>query len=361
MFLKFREKMKKFITQIDFSIICYVFFLLILSLITILRLSFRLSLLTHKSSEFFYFYKHLFAVLLSLCLMFSFTFIKRDKIKKIGLILFIIFFLLTCATLVMGKKVNGVRRWLFGTSLQPSEFLKSFIIFPIAKFLHKSSYKKVILVMILSVGACLLQPDLGMSFLILAIVACLIWIKGEFFQKYINTFLGMLGLGIASGGFLAWYAIDRLKVFFGKKKGFQIEQVFKAYSNSSVLVEGRSIYIPESHYDFVFTEVCVTFGFFIGYVIILMNILIFINSLKRVLKRRYINKKDHDFIGEEDFLILCGLHIQFILQSFIHILSNLGVIPTKGMVLPFVSFGGCQLLVHGITFGMIISITRYYI
>ena len=190
----FKEKIKKFISQIDFSIFCYVFFLLTVSLITILRLSFRLSLLTHKSSEFFYFYKHLFAIFLSLGLMFFFSCIKRPKIKKIGMFLFIIFFLLTCGTLLIGKKVNGVRRWIFGTSLQPSEFLKSFIVFPIAKFLHESSYKKVILTMICSVGVCLLQPDLGMSFLILSIVASLIWIKGEFFEKYINMLVDYIYL-----------------------------------------------------------------------------------------------------------------------------------------------------------------------
>ena len=257
--------LKKWFWQQDKVILFTMLFSLFIGFMTITKLSFVLS--NRFSSHFLFFIlKQGIFIFIGLICFFIFSIINWNKMKRVLWIGFVLFLIITFITVVIGTKVNGVRRWLhFGSfTLQSSEFLKVFSIYPIAYLLSKSKHSLVIILLFITVGSLLIQPDLGMSFLVSSTAASQIFLKGQNLMLYFKIFGVVLIFGILSALFLAEYAKNRILIFFGQKKGFQIEQAIKLISSSSIYGQNDSnIYIPDSHCDFIFTEICGFFGIFI--------------------------------------------------------------------------------------------------
>ena len=270
---------------------------------------------------------------------------------------------LTAATLVIGVEIKGARRWISvpGMTVQPSEFLKPCFAVVAAWLLSEGQRVRRFPGMLLAGGVFALiavllksQPDMGM----LAVVAAVFFI--QLFIGGLN--LAMVGLGVGGlvGAAVSAYAFfphvrSRVTRFLDPSSGdsYQVSTALEAFGNGGLLGrgpgEGRiKDVLPDAHADFVFAVVGEEFGMVICLLLLAVFGFIVLRGLLRLL-------------AEQDLFIVlasCGLVTSFGLQAFVNMASSLHLIPTKGMTLPFVSYGGSSVLAVALGIGMLLALTR---
>jgi cell division protein FtsW len=271
--------------------------------------------------------------------------------------------LLTAATLVLSPEINGARRWLMlpGMSLQPSEFLKPCLAvvcgWLIAEGRRSRRFPGLLLAFALIAGVALIlkrQPDIGMLAVIIAVFLAQVFISG------INLFwVALGGAGVAGLAVLAYslHGHVRLRVqrFLDPATGdnFQVRMSLEAFGNGGLTGrgpgEGRVKHVlPDAHTDFVFPVVAEEFGLVMCVVIIATFAFVVLRGLLRLAAERDMPVA----------LAAAGLLTQFGLQAFINMGSSLHLIPTKGMTLPFVSYGGSSAVALAIGMGFLLALTR---
>ncbi len=262
----------------------------------------------------------------------------------------------------MGSETKGARRWvsLFGFTLQPSEFAKTFFIVFNAFILHKFHGSKIHLKYGISAALYLLlvvllvqQPDFGMTLTFTVLWGAQLFIYGLPLPLiYIMGIVGVIG-GIAA--YIKFpHVEDRINRFLdSSEKNYQVERSLDAYVNGSFFGKGPGNgvvkdYIPDAHTDFIFAVVGEEFGIISCAVILI----IFAYLITRIVKRA-LDEGDM-FI----YLSLCGLMMQFTMQVIVNIGVSLKLFPTKGMTLPFISYGGSSMISMAICFGLILAFTK---
>ncbi|GLK82270.1 putative lipid II flippase FtsW [Ancylobacter defluvii] len=291
------------------------------------------------------------------------SFLSPKQIRRVALVLFLLFLGLVCATLVFGPEVKGARRWLnIGPiALQPSEFLKpSFVI--IAAWLFSESVRRpempgqMMAVALLGsvVTPLVLQPDFGQTMLV-----SLVW-GGLFFLAGLRMIwvVGLGGVG-AAGLFLAYQLVPhvtkRIDRFLDPESGdtYQIDLAIDSFLNGGWLGQGPGEgtfkkMLPDGHTDFIFAVAAEEFGAVLCIMIACLFAFIVLRALSRAM---------HD---EDPFVrfAVAGLAMLFGLQSCINMMVNLHMMPAKGMTLPFVSYGGSSLLSLAFGMGMLLALTR---
>lgn len=270
---------------------------------------------------------------------------------------------LTAATLVMGVEIKGARRWISvpGMTVQPSEFLKPCFAVVTAWLLSEGSRVRRFPGMLLAGGVFALiatllksQPDMGM----LAVVAAVFF--AQLFIGGLNLVMVGVGAGGLVGAAMAAYAFfphvrSRVTRFMDPASGdsYQVNTALEAFGNGGLLGrgpgEGRvKDVLPDAHADFVFAVVGEEFGMVICLLLLAVFGFIVLRGLLRLL-------------AEQDLFIVlasCGLVTSFGLQAFVNMGSALHLIPTKGMTLPFVSYGGSSVLAVALGIGMLLALTR---
>ncbi|MGI4954126.1 MAG: FtsW/RodA/SpoVE family cell cycle protein [Janthinobacterium lividum] len=270
---------------------------------------------------------------------------------------------LTAATMVMGVEIKGARRWISvpGMTVQPSEFLKPCFAVVTAWLLSEGARARrfpgrAVALGVFLVIALLLksQPDMGM----LAVVGAVFFV--QLFVGGLNLVLvgGAAGLlGVAAFGAYSFFPHVRSRVtrFLDPAAGdnFQVNMSLEAFGNGGFLGrgpgEGRvKDLLPDAHADFVFAVMGEEFGMVICLLVLGLFGFIVLRGLVRLL-------------AEQDlFIVLAatGLVTSFGLQSFVNMASTLHLIPTKGMTLPFVSYGGSSVLAVALGVGMLLALTR---
>lgn len=291
------------------------------------------------------------------------SFLSPRNIRRLSLVLFILFLGLVCATLVVGPEVKGARRWLNIASItvQPSEFLKpSFVI--IAAWLFSESVRRPEMPgQFLAVGLLgvvvtplVLQPDFGQTMLISLVWGSLFFLAG----LRMIWVVGLGGVG-AFGLFVAYSVVPhvtkRIDQFLNPEAGdtYQIDMATDSFLNGGWLGQGPGegtykMMLPDGHTDFIFSVAAEEFGAVLCLMIAGLFAFIVLRSLSRAM---------HD---EDPFVrfAVSGLAILFGLQSCINMMVNLHMMPAKGMTLPFVSYGGSSLLSLAFGMGMLLALTR---
>jgi cell division protein FtsW len=316
------------------------------------------------SSRHMFFIKQVAYLMLATALMIAVSLMSVRQVRRFALAGFAVFLVLTAATLVVGTEIKGARRWLPipGLSLQPSEFLKPFFAVVAAWLIAEGKapgsrfWGATIAVGLFGAIAAVLkgQPDIGM----LLVMAAVFFV--QFFVSGMNLFLvGVVGaLGIAAAG-LAYlmfpHVQSRVQRFLDPSAGdsYQVSVALEAFANGGLLGrgpgEGRvKNVLPDAHADFVFAVAGEEFGMVVCLAILALFAFIVVRGLIRL-------------TGERDlFVILAGtgLLAQFGLQAFVNMGSTLHLIPTKGMTLPFVSYGGSSVLAIAVGMGMLLALTR---
>ena len=316
---------------------------------------------------YFFFSKHLIFTSLALIIMILISIIDTKILKRFIIPLFIISFLFLALVPLIGVEVKGAKRWLdfHFFRLQPIEILKPFFILATVKILtlenfnnSKINYLLSFLILVLVIVLLIDQPDLGQSILLIGSWIVTIFISGVSLL-YILGFLFIFVITISSFLFLMpekfGYITKRLITYIDPSKGdeFQSSSALDAIKMGGLTGQGMGEGIlkdsvPEAHTDYIIAIIAEEYGSIVSILIILLFLYISFRIIKNC-------------INQEDQLIkisLCGLATLLVFQTFIHLGVNTSLIPTTGMTLPFLSYGGSSLIGSSILAGVILNYTK---
>lgn len=268
----------------------------------------------------------------------------------------------------IGGRVKGASRWirLPGFNLQPSEFAKIALIFYMAYSLEKKSdkikslsygflpYMVVLTVMLLLI---LKQPDLGAALTLAAVTVLMLFAAGTRLVFLLGTVM-MAAPIVAYLVFHSAYRLRRIKAFMNPEQdptgiGWQIIQSKYAFGAGGLFGQGlgegkqKLFYLPEAHTDFIMSVVGEELGF-IGVVVIIGMFLILVQRAMRIAMAA------RDPFGR--FLAL-GIAVLFAIEASVNMGVVTGLLPTKGLALPFLSYGGSSLLISLLAVGILLNIS----
>jgi cell division protein FtsW len=312
--------------------------------------------------ELYYFWRQLAWIALGIPVMIGISMMPRDRARRISLFGAAFFFVLLIFVPVLGPEVNGAKRWInFGLGqVQPSEFLKPFFVVSLAWLLSLRDSDKSLPVYWISAAvtgsiAFLLmkQPDFGST-----IIFCVVWVAMLALAGVSMRLLGILAVAGLVGIVLAYFFYDvataRIDEFlFGTGDTFQTDNAMRTLTAGGLFGMGpgggtRKFGLPEPHTDYIFSVIGEEFGL----IACLAIALLYLGIIARVL----IKLLDED----SSFAILAaaGLMIEFGLQALINMMVNVQLAPSKGMTLPFISYGGSSMLALSIGMGLLLAFTR---
>ena len=307
--------------------------------------------------------KQLFFMPIALLFLIGASLMAPQGTLRVAIVIFFISFGLLITTCFFGFESKGAKRWIniLGWSLQPSEFIKpAFAVVTAWLFAMKSENGRAIgqtlAIVLYGLVVCLLllQPDFGMT-----VVVSAVWFT-QFFLAGLPLLwvAGFIALGIAgsvSAYFLLPHVASRVDRFIDPTSGdsYQVMRSMEAFMKGGVLGRGPGegsvkTMLPDAHTDFIFAVAAEEFGMITCLLVVGLFAFIVLRGFSRIIK-------------ETNFFILLsvtGLLVQFGLQALINMASTLHLMPTKGMTLPFISYGGSSLVSVALCMGMVLSLTR---
>ena len=354
--------------NIDKQILFLFIFLLLLGLF--FSFSSTTSVMSEKLNKqtYFFFIKHLIFVSISLFLILAISIQEKNKLIKFLLFLFFISILILALVPVFGVEIKGSKRFMdlrIFPLFQPVELVKPLFIIFVAKIIILNEkinvYRRYLysfLVLLLIVLFLINQPDLGQTLLLTLTWITMIFVSG--FNMFILSILGLVFVGII--GLLIFffpgkfgYVFLRIKTFIDPKMGdnFQSQKALDAIKQGGLTGQGMGEGIlkdkvPEAHTDYIVAVISEEFGAIFVLFIVIIFLFIGYKVLNKVFSER------DEFLK----LALIGLVSLLIIQTFIHIGVNTRLLPTTGMTLPFLSYGGSSLIGSSIIAGIILNFTR---
>ena len=321
-------------------------------------------------SSLHYITRQLIYFFLSIAVAFVVSKTKYTFWIKYGYIINIAASMIVALTIIkgIGNSAKGASRWLSfgGFSLQPGEIVKFTVILSALSFFenwNKMDTKERLKhggTLFLPLALLIKQPDFG-TFFICFVVISFVCFMSSFPRKYF--YMTLLGGGVA-GVFVLFsqaYRVKRMLTYLDPWKnpqgsGFQIIQSYMAFANGSLLGEGlgnsneKLFYLPEAHNDFIFSVIGEELGFVGVFFIVCLFIAFIYFGFKLALQIK-------DRIG-----IIMGSSIIFVLglQALLNMGVVLGLLPTKGLNLPFISYGGSSLLCNFFGIGLLLSVVKGY-
>ena len=354
--------------NIDKQILFLFIFLFLLGLF--FSFSSTTSIISEKMNKqtYFFFIKHLVFVSISLVLLFAISAQEKEKLIKLLIYLFYISIVLLFLTLVIGVEVKGSRRWIEFypfPRFQPIELVKPLFILFVARIFSlnvaTNTYKKYLysfLILFLISLILINQPDLGQTLLLSGTWITMVFASG--FNMFILSILGLIFLSIIILLILFLpekfgYIFLRIKTFIDPKAGdnFQSQKALDAIKQGGFTGQGMGEgvlkdKVPEAHTDYIIAVISEEFGAISVLFILVIFLLISFKVLNKI------------FLEADEFLkiALLGLISLLIIQTFIHIGVNIRLLPTTGMTLPYLSYGGSSLIGSSILAGIILNFTR---
>lgn len=309
-----------------------------------------------------YFYRQIMWIGVGVPVMIGISMMSRERAKRLSLAGAAFFFVLLAFVPILGPEVNGATRWIdIGIGqLQPSEFLKPFFVVAMAWLLSLREQDKSLPVFWVSAAvtgavAVLLmkQPDFGSTIIFGCVWLAMLALAGISLRT-----LGILAAAAVVGVVLAYFFYDvattRIDGFlFGEGDNFQVENAMRTLTAGGLFGMGpgagtRKFGLPEPHTDYIFSVIGEEFG--------LIACLAIAGLYLTIVSRVLIKLLDE----ESSFALLAaaGLTIQFGLQALINMAVNVQIAPSKGMTLPFISYGGSSMLALSIGMGLLLAFTR---
>lgn len=290
-------------------------------------------------------------------------------LKKYAKFILIVSLVLMALVLVLGKEAGGAKRWfrVFGLSFQPSELMQVSLIIYLADFIGRRKnlmldfWRGFVPPLVLLGGACLLvlvQPDLGTALLLVFITFIMLIVSGVRL-----SYIGLCISGLIPTFYLLIFRVPyrrmRILAFLNpwldpKGSGFQLIQSQIALASGGLLGLGlgqskqKLFYLPAAHTDFIFSIIAEELGLFGALLVIVLFIMF-------IWQAALISRNSGDTFGK--FLSL-GILSMFGLKACINIGASLGFLPTKGLPLPFISYGGTSLVFDMICVGLLLNISR---
>ncbi len=318
-------------------------------------------------SSFHFIARHLIYMTIGLITASILSRIKLDFFNDYSKYFLIMSFALSLIVFLpgLGKEINGATRWLnLGfITLQVTEISRLFILIWICSYLSRNdvnqAFNKCLLMVIILSIILIFQKDLGSIILLVSSFFALSLILGLSLKKFF-IYLVIVCFAIIPLIILQPYRLARMISFLDpwsdpSGTGYQLMQSLLAFGKGGFFGLGlgssvqKLFYLPESYNDFIFALIAEELGLIFTLLIIIVFYVIFLRVFS-LAKKSFINNLN--FAGNLSYMI--GFLITF--QAIIHIMVNIGLFPTKGMGLPFISYGGTNLLVMFICFGMLIRI-----
>ncbi len=299
----------------------------------------------------------------AIAIMLGVSLLAPVSVRRLAAVMFLVLVPMMVLTLIVGAEIKGSRRWLriASLTLQPSEFLKpAFIVvsaWMLAEGRSNLNFPGIRISAVLYgtvIGLLLLQPDFGQTALISVVWLVQLFIAG---MPWFWVWAG--GLSVMMGGFVAYsmvgHVASRINRFFDPASGdtYQIDTALNAFHTGGLFGRGPGEgvvkqVLPDAHTDFIFAVAGEEFGLFVCLFIAALFAFVVLRGISRLMRESNL------------FIVLAasGLLVMFGLQAMINIGVNLNLLPSKGMTLPFISYGGSSLLALAISMGMVLAMTR---
>lgn len=313
--------------------------------------------------SFYFVRRHVEMMPIAILIMITVSLASPREIRKTAALVFVLCIPLMALVLVAGAEIKGAQRWIAigGFSLQPSEIIKpAFAVVSGALFAAQKQNRGVPGNLIATglygvvLGLLLLQPDLGMAFVVSAVWFAQFFVAGLPLML-VGTFAGAGFGGLVGAYFLFPHVQSRVDRFLDPSSGdsFQIERSLEAFMNGGLFGRGPGegtvkAHLPDAHADFIFSVAGEEFGVIACIAIVGLFAFIVLRGFSRLMQDTNL------------FVVLAstGLLVQFGLQAVINMASSLHLMPTKGMTLPFLSYGGSSMLGLAFGMGMVLALTR---
>ncbi len=338
-------------------------------------------------SEFLYLKKHLFTVFLSFMAMWVAFVFDKETLKRLPVPVLVISLILLMLVFVpgLGVEAGGARRWLrlWPSTFQPSELVKLAMVMYLAWFLSSEGFKKAVAgsrarrmagergvdpqfmyflmpvsVMLVFQMIFMLQPDFGAAISLGMLTVGILFISGV----KIRYMLSLLVLGLPAVVMLLMkpYRLQRVITFldpwqYRHDSGFQLVQSFIAFGSGGLTGKGlgksrqKLDFLPEVHTDFIYSMVGEELGLIVAIGVLLLFSLIFVRGLM-------ISGKWKE--GSFEYYMAYGLSLMIAMQALVNVAVVTGLLPTKGLPLPFISYGGSSMLVNMTAVGLLLNYSR---
>ena len=320
----------------------------------------------------YYLVRHSLFMAIGLAVAVAAFMVPTQKWQKYAPVLFVIGVVLLILVLIpgIGKSVNGSRRWisLVVFNMQPSELMKLFAVLYAADYAVRKgavrhrfvqSFVPMFIVMALVGALLLLEPDMGAFVVICVIAMGMLWLGG-FNLKIFGALTVALPLAFAALIFSSEYRMQRVLGFLDPwsdpyGKGYQLSHALIAFGRGEWLGVGlggsveKLFYLPEAHTDFLLAVIAEELGLFgVSAVLLLFGWLI----VRAFAIGRQAAMSDRLYAA----LVAQGIGVWLGVQAMINIGVNMGVLPTKGLTLPFLSFGGSGVVVNMVAVAVLLRI-----
>lgn len=357
--------------QYDRILLMTVMLLLAVGVVMVYSSSSAVALTSYGDSSYFMRRQIMWAIIGLLCMLAAMR-VDHGLLadKRVVLLLLVVTFVLLAATFApgIGRTVNGARRWIRagGLTFQPAELMKFTLVVYMSSYLStkqeligtfKSGLAPAFVVSGVFLGMTLLQPDFGTVMVMLVVIFCMLFAGGASLAHLAGLVLAGLPLVYVAVAHKA-YRLNRITSFLNpwddpQGAGYQIIQSFLAFGSGGVfgrgLGEGRQkfLFLPERHSDFIYAVIGEELGLIGAVVVLLLFGVILWRGVRIALRTDGFSK-----------MLALGLTVLICVQALINMAVVTGIMPTKGITLPLVSYGGSALVVTLASVGVLLNISK---
>jgi len=342
------------------------FGLMMLGLVVVMSASSTYSVFRFDS-VFYLFNSHLFKVFIGIGAIIVFAFIPYEYYRSLSKPAIIAITILLIVTLFIAPDIKGAGRWLnLGlVSIQPADIARLFLIIHLSVLLedkanvlenYRHGFLYLFVWIIIISGLIMLQPNISNGVMLIMIALILIYVGGA---KFKHILASMLISGIVVGLAALIFPHSRARIFSyidsvmnGGDLNFQVKQALYSLGSGGIFGVGignsmqSNLFLPEAYGDFIFAILGEELGLIGSIIVLLAFMVLFVSGI-------LVAKKAKDKFGQ---LLAFGITISIILYAFVNVAVTTGILPTTGLPLPFISYGGTSLIFLCISIGILINI-----
>ncbi|MEZ5776383.1 MAG: putative peptidoglycan glycosyltransferase FtsW [Hyphomicrobiaceae bacterium] len=331
---------------------------LVLSLAASPAIALRLGLGTYHFVE-----RHVVFLALAALLMLLTSLLQPGQIRRVSFVLLVAMALLMVLVLAFGPEVNGARRWIgvLGQRLQPSELMKPAFVVVSAWLFAEEPRRPDMPVLSLAVGLYLLmaallvlEPDIGQTLLVTLVWGGLFFLSGQPLKRVFGL-VAVAGLALVAAYLGLGHVRSRFDRFVNPDSGdtYQMDRARQSFIEGGWFGRGPGegtikTLLPDAHTDYILAVVAEEYGVLTCLVLVALFGFIVFRAIFR------IAAEPAGFTRNAVY----GLVMLFAFQALINMGVNVGLLPAKGMTLPFISYGGSSLIGMALTMGLLIGLTR---
>ncbi|MCF8999425.1 putative lipid II flippase FtsW [Acinetobacter nectaris] len=324
-----------------------------------------------QNNPFYFLERHMISIMIALCVAFVVSRFALESWFKSIFLLWLITIALLFVTFLIGTEVNGARRWIrlgFFT-LQPTEVAKMIMAVFTADYVVRRASEvrdrgwmglmRLALVMFVSIVLIILEPDFGSTAVIVMMMVGVFFLAGAPIKQFL-VMGAVIVLALASLVVFEPYRLERLLSFSNPwadplGAGYQLSNALMAFGRGEWLGVGlghsmqKMSYLPEAHTDFMLAILGEEFGFFGIFTVLLLEFIMLACCVRigyRALKNNYLRAG----------YLAYGISFIFLMQILVNAGMNMGMLPTKGLTLPFISYGGSSLMMCAAMITLILKI-----